>query len=456
MKKVVFVALCLFGTSLDAISSIINRHNITTSPLLYSQVDYTSKNTQIEFEPLVSGLFDTNHLIANATPENKLTLSLNQQGLGDINPEWLSLISSNDAQDYSSTIMFQPNQQIYGLLFHAFKQFDYLFFDLKTSLLQVKNQMNIIETGGGNGGLSVVNDQIIYNAYDAFNQENWKYGKIGNSGSLIGFDNIQLLFGVSSKTQVDLGKRMQPYFAGFALVEVPTGSGSKSEWLFEPLVGGNHWAFGFGFEGMLESEKEYQLVVGGNFRHFIANWETRTFDLTENGQWSRYLLVTPFSYLDGIMREGLPGVNLFTQKALIEGRNEINFYARLQKKFEKSRLEVSYNFYYNQAESIRRVTNLPENFGIFAIQTRGGVTTASTAKINENQVLLDSSPVELVTADLNLQSGAAGQWLASQIAARCMWQQNMYGYGFGASVDLAHTNQAYSTWLVWLQFELLI
>ena len=447
----------VFGSQLQAFSSAMNHRSITSSPLLYKQIDYTHRDLSIEFEPLVSGSFDPSHIISNLTPDGKMTLSLNQEGYGDINPAWLYLQAP--FQNYTSTVTFVPTQQIYGGLFHCYKQYEHVFFDLKTSLLECRTKVNIIEVGGNNGVLNSYTEKVIYNAQDAFSQSDYEYGKMGVSNNIIGFDNIQLLLGASNLIDTMQRETSQSYFAGFAVLQVPTGGGTKSEWLFEPQVGTNHWGFGFGADFMLVTDQDFSFVFGGNFRHFIANWETRTFDLTENGPWSRYLLLESLDSIPGGLTSGYPAINILTQDALIEGRNQINMYARLQKRFEGCLFEMSYNLLYDEAESIKRVTPIPSGYGIYAIQTGGGQTTASTAKINQALPFEDPfapGPIELVTSDVNLVSGAAGVCLNNSVAARLQRVQEFYTYGLGVNVDLATSSQGISSWAVWANFEILL
>jgi hypothetical protein len=462
MKKVIMVGLLVFASELYPISTTMNHRLITSAPLLYKQIDYAYEKLSIEFQPLISGMFDPGHTIANLTPGGAMTLSLNQQGHGDVNSAWLYLGASNIHEDYASTVTFTPTQQMYGGLFHCYKQFEHVFIDVKTSLLQCKNIVNLTETGGNNGGLFNLAGVPIYNAYDAFTQNAFQYGKIGVSNQLIGFDNIQVLLGASTQVATMQGSNLESYVAGFAVLEVPTGAGTKSEWLFEPQVGTNHWGFGFGVDLMFLGDNDFSFVFGGNFRHFIANWETRTFDLTANGAWSRYLLVESLAVLPGGsaytggLTVGLPAINFLTQDALIEGRNQITMYGRLQKRFASCLFEISYNLFYDESESITKVRAIPSGFGIYDIAPAGGVTTASTATISQAIPVQDIVPIALVTSDLNLASGAAGQWLNNTIAARLQRVQEFYTYGIGASVDLAHTAQGISSWSVWANFEILL
>ncbi len=444
---------------LHGLSSSINHRLVTSSPLLYKQINYAHENLSIEFEPWFGQSFDPESIMKNLSPNNSSTISLNQQGNGDINPAWLYLQSTDQNQDYSSTVTFKPTQQMYGLLFHTYRQWQHLFFDFKTSLISCKNKISLQEVGGGNGGLVSNTDQVIYNAYDAFTQDAFEYGKIGQENSLVGFDNIQLMFGGSTLVDRMQGKKVETYFAGFGLVQVPTGAGTKSEWLFEPQVGTNHWAFGFGADLMFVADSGFSLVFGGNFRHMIANWETRTFDLEQNGHgaWSRYLLLDDITMLDLNPNVGIPAINFLTQDALIQGRNEINMYARFEKKFTSCLLEFSYNLLYNEAETIKQVTRIDSGYGLYALGTTGGITTASTATINQAYPESDNfaNVVALSNNQLNLESGAQGQWLSNALALRVQRVQEYYTYGLGASVDLGR-NYGISSWSAWLNFEILL
>lgn len=463
MKKIIMVVLMIFAAlKLDAISTTMNHRVVCSSPLLYKQNDYSFGSLSLEFEPWVSEMFDAQHTVNNLTPQGLQTLSFNQQGYGDVNPGWMYLGSSNEDFNYASKITLNPTLQMYGLLFHTYRQFEYAFFDVRTALLQTKTQIELQEIGGGNGGLNNLSYVSIYNAYDAFTQDDFKYGKIGNENRVTGFDNIQIMVGGCNQFQDEDTKS---FFAGFALVEVPTGAGTKSEWLFEPQVGTNHWGIGFGFDTMFINKNGFYFVLGGNFRHFIANWETRSFDLIENGPWSRYLLITPLASLDGQINVGMPGINIFTQDALVQGRNQINVYARLEKRFEECDFELSYNFFYGQAELISQITKIPAGYGIFALNSGGGLSTASTAHINQtyaddsdyqNYFTLDNSAVQLVTSDLDKVSGAASMQLNSSVAARLKRVRENYTYGIGAAVDLANSQQSISTWSVWAHFEILL
>lgn len=434
----------------------MNHRLVTSSPLLYKQIDYSEKAMSFEAEPWISGMFDPQHTMENLGINGQSYMALSQEGLGDINPELLLLGVPSSAHNYTSTINLTPELFMFGALLHFYKQYEHIFFDIRTAVLNCKTIVNIEEIGGGNGGMSDFKGNIIYNAYDAFTQADWAYGKIGDATNTTGLDNIQFMIGSSG--QIGSSSHNPSYLAGFILAEAPTGHGTRSEWLFEPQVGTNHWALGAGFDYMLASENGFSLVAGGNYRYIFGNWEVRSFDVTINGEWSRYLALDTIAKLgtEGMV-PGLPGINLFTQDALIDGRSQVTTYARLQKRFQNCLLELSYNFFYTQQETISETDIIAPGYGIYDVFTGGGITTASTATIAQADPTSDGvNPVTLVTSDLNLASAAESKWMSSTIAVRLQTVHESYRCGFGAAVDLANSMQAISTWSVWANFEILL
>ena len=456
MKKYIVVAGLLLCTSLlDAISTTMTHRTVSSMPLIYKQINYADPALSLEIEPWISGMFDPQHVMANLGINGQNFLSLNQEGLGDINPQYLLL--GNVGADYTSTITLNPELLMFGALVHFYKEFDNrVFFDIRSALINCRSKITIAEAGGDTGNMSQPNGQKIYNAYAAFTQSDWNYGKIGDMHNVTSLDDVQAMLGTYG--QVGSGKNgCRSYLAGFGLVQAPTGHGTNSQWLFEPQVGTNHWAFGGGLDYMAVADCGYSIVLGGNYRYIFSSWETRMFDLTVNGQWSRYLSLQQLSQIDVVPSSGLPGINLFTQDALINGKNQVNAYARIAKQFHACALELSYNFFYTQQESITQVATMTPGYGIYDMGTGGGVTTASTATIADYLPINDGlNPVQVGSRDLNLASGAAGTVMNNSIAARLTCQQENYTYGFGASVDLAATVQAISTWSVWFNIELLL
>ena len=461
MKNIIKVGLLFFAFPLTSISTTMNHRLVSSAPLQYKQIDYFENLTSFEIEPWYSKMFNPEHVMENLGINEQSSVMLNELGFGDINPQYILLENADNS--YTSMMNLTPELYMFGALLHFYKQYEYVFFDIKTAILHCKTIVNIEEGGGGDGNLQNITGETIYNAYDAFTQDNWKYGKLGDVKRKTGLDNIQLTLGLSNQNKSIIqimeslpSSKLNIYLAGFALMEIPTGTGTKSEWLFEPQVGNNHWSFGFGTDFMALTSYDISVVVGGNYRYILSNWEIRSFDLTNNGQWSRYLdtqLITNLSTESTTSK--LQGINLFTQEALIDSKNQINIYTRMQKKHKSWLFELGYNFFYNQKETISKVNNIENDYGILNVDSNNSNTTASTATIGQAIPIADQTPVTLTTNDLDLSSGAAGPWTSNTFAFRLQKAKGSCAYGFGASVDIASSAQAISTWSLWANFEIL-
>ncbi len=439
-----------------SISSTMSHRTMSASPLLYRMIDYTKQQSCYEIEPIYMSMYDQEHTMEYLMPQGKQILKFNQQGLGDINPAWLNLMSNNTFANYNSSVTFTPSLTQSGALLHWYKHFDNMFLELKTALVQCKSEIAINELGGGNG----VNPGIM-NAQQAFTQESWNYGKIGQAQHVVGLDDIEIRIGGVYKATSDASS-YDLTCSGFGIIQAPTGTGTQAQWLFEPQVGTNHWNLGLGFETLISSGDDLKLMIAGNYRYAIPAWEIRSFDLINCGAWSRYLgIQDTYGLPTAPATLSLPGINYMTQQAYINGKSQLNLYARLQKQFQHSYFELSYNFLCMQQETIGAIKTMQDGFGIYAMTGAttgaGGVTTAYQATINANTNHLDplGQPQTLSIQDFDKQSACTSTYVSNNLTARLEIQNNHAIYGFGASIDAGLTESALSTWSVWAQFGLL-
>ncbi len=457
IQKLTALVVLTNSMQISAITSNMTHRVMGTSPLLYKMMDYSKHQTCFEVEPIFSSMYDAPHVNSNIILSGKSSLIFDQQGAGDLNPTWLNLMANNTSANYYSTVTFTPKLTQSGALFHAYDQFDNnIFFDAKTALVQCKSEVAINEVGGDNG----LNTGIA-NAQQAFTQSDWNYGKIGQANHVVGLDNIELRLGRVAHCTSEFSS-YDMLIAGFAILEAPTGTGTKAEWLFEPQVGTNHWGVGLGFEALVSGDDDLKFMIAGNYRYLTPAWETRSFDLLGNGQWSRYLSVqNTYGLPTAPASLGLPGINYFTQQAYINGRSELNLYTRLQKQFQNFSFEVAYNFFCIQRETIGAIKSVPSGFGIYSLTGpaggAGGVTTSSTATINQDVTTLDTlgSPISVTTDNFDKLSAAAAAYATNTLTARLEIHNNNIIYGFGASIETAQSASAISTWSVWAQFGFL-
>lgn len=456
-KKITTFFLLAQALQTSASSTTMTHRVMGTSPLLYKMMDYSKQQQCFEVAPIFSSMYDASHVTSNIILNGKTSLVFDQQGTGDLNPAWLNLMANNTSADYYSTVTFTPSMTESGALLHWYDQLDNnMFFDVKTALVQCKSQIAISESGGGNG----LNSGIA-NAQQAFMQSDWNYGKIGQANHVVGLDNIELRVGKAVHCTSEFSS-YNMLVAAYGLLEAPTGTGTKAEWLFEPQVGTNHWGIGFGFEALVSGDDDLKFMIAGNYRYLTPAWETRSFDLQGNGQWSRYLSVQDtYGLPTAPATLGLPGINFFTQQAYINGRSELNLYTRLQKVCKSCYFEVAYNFFCIQRETIGDIKSPTSGYGIYALTGpaggAGGVTTSHAATINQDVTSLDTigSPQIFSSANFDKLSAAAATYASNTVTARLEIHHNNIIYGFGASIESALSTSAMSTWSVWAQFGFL-
>ena len=164
MKKIFAMFLIGCGFELNSISTVMNHREVSSSPLLYKQNDYADKSLSFEIEPWVSEMFDPQHTMENLGIDGKSIMRLDQLGSGDINPELILLGSSNADANYHSSLTCTPQLLMYGALVHFYKQFEKVFFDVRTALIKCRTIVELDERQGDNGGLNGPNGDTIYNA----------------------------------------------------------------------------------------------------------------------------------------------------------------------------------------------------------------------------------------------------------------------------------------------------
>lgn len=456
MKKLVSILLLACSNNLLAITSALTMRPLSTSPLYFTMNDYSKKQSFIEGLPFYVSMYDQAQITNNIILNSKSTLIFDQQGRGDLNPSWINLISENSNTYYHSEVKFIPAQSQTGLFLHYYQEHKNFFIDIKTAIVHATTKISIEERGTQNGSLSGIN-----NALQAFTQPSWNYGKIGQSNQATGLANIQILMGGSLQI-AHATEAFDIFLANFAVIEVPSGTGAASPWLFAAQVGTNHWGLGYGTEFLMSSDTGMKFMIGGNYRFLLPAIETRSFDLIGCGQWSRYLSVQNLYGLPNAPETlGLPGINFFTQPAEIKGRSQINAYTRLEQQIGKCGFELSYNFFYTSPETIGSIKEMIPGYGIYAITGptggTGGITTASKAHINQDTPLLDpvGNPVELTSAMLDKSSAQAQSYTTNTLNFDIQRVEENYIYGFGTSIEVAQSIGGISSWAVWLKFEYL-
>lgn len=122
------------------------------------------------------------------------SISIRQDGLGDVNPVWLGLMDADG--DYSSNLSLAPKRSVYGLSFAFFKDFsdycDGAWANIVFTPMRAKTELNLCETNIQGVGLT----PGISNMIEALNNPELQYGKYSDCQlSHTGVDDIQLKLG---------------------------------------------------------------------------------------------------------------------------------------------------------------------------------------------------------------------------------------------------------------------
>ena len=356
------------------------------------------------------------------TINNKPVLNVQENGSGDIDSLWFQVIS-NPGSFYSSNLSFSPERTTFGTMLYSLLHLtDHISASANTALISARNNININETNIAHPG-QVPSLQSIT---QAFANSDMQYGAINGEQTKSGVDDIQVKFIYHSfSTNKDSddawNKDTKLFWEMYALAGIPTGQGSTSQYLFEPLVGSTHAQIGLG-GNMHYAYNNLTFQAEAKWRYAFAGDEIRSFDLTANGQWSRYMLVVNSLNTLGMS----PAINNLTFPCQVTPGNSFDLYLAAYYDFSESwHAEIGYDLWVRQAEKIAVFPIFPApSIGIADITNAfppNNPTSASTANISQSTISPNIAPsdspsfIAIVPSDFNLASACAPKSLSNSI-----------------------------------------
>jgi hypothetical protein len=410
-------------------------------------------------------------------PNNKPCATVREQGTGDIDPLWFNVMSPNGSY-YSSTLFLKPQRTTYGAVITLYADLhcitEGLWLLINTTAMDAIHavdacESNITGTIIGNVGSGTIAG--FANMCDGLNNPTWLYGKIPCCGTKkkAGLDDIQVKIGYSIDC-IDNG-HIAPYLVG----TIPTGNGAHSRYLFEPMVGSKHGSLGFGLNGEYDvrekhhawKETDHALTFLADLKYryvFTAN-ERRSFDLCQNGNWSRYLLVVTEDQLSN----SLPAINYFTLPCKVTPRSTIDFWLAMHYNHCAWDVEIGYTLWWRQQEKIKlRCCNSSplanDNIGIYdmtgvANQSALSASTATIAQsVANGSALSDTVFTPVTLSQLNLLSAEHPNALSNKIYASGSWRYDCPSLslflGLNSSYEIASSKNALNQWAVWANIGL--
>lgn len=464
MNKLKLALLCTcFATSVLPSKTFFTDRSITTNPL-YELANNNFEMNGIEKDEDCSWQFFATPFYKKSTkgkdiakyfmPNNETCATFKEDGTGEIGSVWFGDISNLNTT-YRSTICLKPEQYTVGgaFLFHfnLDRLRKNLWLTLNSVIVKKSNKPGLTENNRLYDGIVAG----IKNAVDGLcpqQEPKFTYGNICNcSTSQTGLDDIQIKLGYSRCYNKSL----------YATLLIPTGRNVKPYNMLQPFVGTRHWAAGVGFNANKSfSQKEnsfWNAAIDCKFSYAFSAKETRSFDLTANGPWSRYLLVVKSDETSTT----LPGTNLFTTEATVAPRYNFNLWSALHYEKNNFRAEAGYLLWYRAQEHIRNLSAISEGYGIADLVgiITSSATSSSTAKISNgptapNAAASDVVFTKLKTIDLDTCSAehpsAISNTLYASIGSQFTNENKEFGFNLGSAYEIGRGNSALSSWSIWL------
>lgn len=387
-------------------------------------------------------------------PEHNCTVSVKEDGTGDIGSLWLGIISKIDTS-FSSEICLAPERRVSGAYFNAlldlckYSRTFWLGFSL--AVMRAEHCVGLNESDIQNPGTL----SGFANVTEALSNDSLTAGKFSECTLCeTGVDDIQVKLGWN-KFFCENESHVGLYLVG----SIPTGDEQCSEFVFEPIVGTKHGALGLGIQAdvLIMNDETHHLawLFDSKFRYQFKHEQRRSFDLCKNGDWSRYLLIV----LEDARCMTQPAINCLTNCVGVEPRISFDIWTAVHYAHCNWDFEAGYNFFFRQAEKISCKTICDGNFGIFDLGNfcSGNRTSSSCATISEsvvepNKAPSDSEFISLTADDINLRSAAHPRVITNKLygslAYNYDWPCQSLLLGLGGSFEFAD-KRALEQWAVW-------
>jgi len=298
-------------------------------------------------------------------------------GTGNVDVENnLILHHQANANVLAGKIFFNPKQTAYGIrvdtVFLLDNFFKGLYFKNNFVCKYVKHDLHTSVIDESRGATTAENLRLIdvlngttltRVAAAADQQASLTFAKLTGALSRTGLEDIESCIGIRL---INKGR----YSGGINFAWItPTGDeGSKCEYLWEPRVGSNHWGIGGGVEGKAklwsDPDQCIHLSVEANYRYLFKDTEKRTLglkDMFTTNYYNQHIL--SHYYLLG--RHGFrglsPAANLLTQDVNVTPGSRIDAIACFNYKHNNLCIDLGYNIFWKDSESISLRSTFTEN-----------------------------------------------------------------------------------------------
>jgi hypothetical protein len=395
-------------------------------------------------------------------------VDVTQDSPGDINSVWLGLQNNDPNNPFSSKFCIEPERREVGYHSYWYLNLDEwvcgLWVDVATAVINAVHDLNCCEQGNNATvcpGVTTVSEALSNDLYD-FGK--FFCGPCGERKSRTGLDDIQVRVGYEHDW-CDETMNAGLYLIG----TIPTGRKPTAKYVFEPLVGSRNGSIGVGLNGDYQfwcdacGDKSLTLMTDANYRYAFSRDICRTFDLCNNGAFSRFLLLAE----QDNPTVPLPGVNFLTQNVDVEQRSTIQWWLAMHYEHCDYDFEFGYNLFWRQKEGLKDCLSAPcKTVGVYDLNCAGsGCTSASTATIGTyaTDLVADTTFTSITAQDINVHSGLAGEVLSNKLYAAGAWQGSCcdcfdWLAGLGGSYEFVSDKYACNAlpkWAVFGRFSLM-
>ena len=289
----------------------------------------------------------------------------------DISARNFNVFTANGT--FKSEISIRPQQSVVGAGFHVRKALSMdeekgrgFFTSISFPVERVSNNLNFDEKiiNDGGGVLNVIGLTTVANMTEAFQQDDWAFGKIKmRSQTKTGVADIEFKVGYEWIQEEPF--HLESYLG----ILIPTGNKPSGQYLFEPIVGhGRHWGIMLGNSLGIEiwsdeaNDRSFRMEYAAHTQYLFRNTQCRSVDL-QCKPWSRYASVyrnldeaVAASTFSGDTRRtnyATPGINVLTMPLKVRPGFSHNATTAAQFKSAGWRGELGYNLYCRQSECVK-------------------------------------------------------------------------------------------------------
>ncbi len=398
----------------------------------------------------------------------------------DVEARNFNIKTDSSSTTFGSTLNFCPRQTLFGVGFtykqaitikHHCDDGDRTGFwgEVSFPVVRVTNTMGMVETVTSNGGGVVAGTGLdgapfVPNMTAAFNQSNWKYGKICGNKNMTkwGVADIELKIGYNT---IEFEKCHLNSYGG---IVVPTGNRPQGHYVFEPIVGNNHhfgimWGNNLGFELIHHGDHKLEMETDTNSRFLFWNYQVRSYDLV-NKDWSRYISL----YANGAAAQtaatnvdpnsGTSGINIFTGCFKVSPRFSFNINnAFVYTHCSGFSAEAGYNFYARQAEELKLKDTKYNTAALQSVVGEGFTNPNRT--INNNLVPADvavSGYQAIVLSNINIDSAGHPGVITNILYGTVAYDRTVVCFpsfvSLGGSYEFSSINTSLHRWMFWGKF----